>query len=836
MARSIGATLSLNNGNFFTNMKSATNAAKGLKTSLTNATSTMKSHGSMATSVGTKLKSLIGVVGGVVAAYASFSAIKKFTSEAIAAANEQASAEKRLETTMSNVAGTTKTQIDGIKTYAAEMQKVTTVGDEVSITGASQLATFQLQADTIKTLMPSLNDLAVAQYGVSVSSDQMQSMANLMGKVMTGNVGALTRYGVTMNDTQKKILQTGTESEKAAMLVEVLGKNFGGLAEAMANTPEGRIQQLKNAWGDMQEVVGAQLYPVITKLLTYITDRIPKIQAMFSSIMTAIQPALSWIADTALPTIGSVAEAVFTGFGETLSALKPMFDGIKYLFDAFGQTMKAVFESPAIEHFKAALQTVGDALNAAFSNTTAMDNITGLFGDLITSVVDVMSEIITAVSPLLPTVMDIVGSIAGAAKALLPPIVQLIKGTVKAVAPVIKSIGDGVKSLVSAIAPIIEKLAVLLQPVISIVSGIAQVLGAVLAPVITVISGLLTGIIKVVDGILGVVVGAWNIIKSVFAPVFQFFSEIFQSVKTVVIGAWNSIKEAIRPVWDAIKTVWDSAAPYFQGIGDWIKQVFGVVGTFIGGAFQTAWTSIKFIWDTATDFFSAVWDTISGIFSVVGSVLTGDWAGAWEGIKGIVGTWGEFFSGVWDGIKGIFASVGSWFGSTFSAAWSAVKSAFSGVTSFFANMWNTIKNTFVNIGTTIANGISGAFKSVINAVIGFASNTINGFIRSINWAVGVINKIPGVNIPSLKEISLPRLANGGIATTATIAEIGEAGDEAVLPLTAFWNKLEDYLVPQPQAAGAVTNNIYVTVDGHNADDETLANRVAHRIVAVIENM
>ena len=151
-------------------------------------------------------------------------------------------------------------------------------------------------------------------------------------------------------------------------------------------------------------------------------------------------------------------------------------------------------------------------------------------------------------------------------------------------------------------------------------------------------------------------------------------------------------------------------------------------------------------------------------------------------------------------------------------------------------MWNTIKNTFVSIGTTIANGISGAFKSVVNAVIGFASNTINGFIRSINWAIGVINKIPGVNIPSLQEVSLPRLAKGGIATTATIAEIGEAGDEAVLPLTAFWNKLEQYLAPQPQPAAAVTNNIYVTVDGRSADDETLANRVAHRIVEVIENM
>ena len=47
----------------------------------------------------------------------------------------------------------------------------------------------------------------------------MQSMANLLGKVMTGSTSALTRYGVIMTDAQKSILQTGTESERAAMLV-----------------------------------------------------------------------------------------------------------------------------------------------------------------------------------------------------------------------------------------------------------------------------------------------------------------------------------------------------------------------------------------------------------------------------------------------------------------------------------------------------------------------------------------------------------------------------------------------------------------------------------------
>lgn len=186
---------------------------------------------------------------------------------------------------MMNVKGTTLENVDAMKKYASELQGITTVGDEVTIQGASQLATFQLQSGTIQTLLPALQDLAVSQYGVSVSGDQMQQMANLVGKVMTGNVGALTRYGVTLNDTQKKILQNGTESERAAMLVEVLGQNFGGLAEAMANTPEGKIVQVKNAFGDMQEVIGAKLYPVLTAFFGKVASAMPTIQNI---IVTAI--------------------------------------------------------------------------------------------------------------------------------------------------------------------------------------------------------------------------------------------------------------------------------------------------------------------------------------------------------------------------------------------------------------------------------------------------------------------------------------------------------------------------------------------------------------------
>ena len=63
-----------------------------------------------------------------------------------------------------------------------------------------------------------------------------------------------------------------------------------------------------------------------------------------------------------------------------------------------------------------------------------------------------------------------------------------------------------------------------------------------------------------------------------------------------------------------------------------------------------------------------------------------------------------------------------------------------------------------------------------------AIRIINGFISAINFAIGIINKIPGVSINTLRYLDVPKLATGGITTGATMAMIGERGREAVLPL------------------------------------------------------
>ena len=136
----------------------------------------------------------------------------------------------------------------------------------------------------------------------------------------------------------------------------------------------------------------------------------------------------------------------------------------------------------------------------------------------------------------------------------------------------------------------------------------------------------------------------------------------------------------------------------------------------------------------------------------------------------------------WEGIKNTWNVVANWFGNLFSKAVNSIKSAFSSITSFFSGIWNNIKQIFSNVGSAIATGIKGAVSSAVNGVLSTAAKIINGFISAINIAIGVINAIPGVNIGYLSKLSVPAMAKGGIVDSATLAVVGEAGREAVIPL------------------------------------------------------
>lgn len=359
------------------------------------------------------------------------------------------------------------------------------------------------------------------------------------------------------------------------------------------------------------------------------------------------------------------------------------------------------------------------------------------------------------------------------------------------------------------------------------------IISAVTAVVTFFQTNVLPGIKAVWTSICGVFAAAWELIKAVWSKVQPFFLAVWEAIKSVFEIVAPIIGGFFKVAWAVVQAVWSVAVAWFKLVWEGIKAVFSVVGAVLGGFFTTAWEIIKAVWNTVAAYFQAVFDTIAGIFSFVAAVLSGDFSGAWEAIKGIVSTWAAYFGTVWEGIKAVFGAVASWFGGVFSAAWEAIKAVFAPVGAFFQSLWDTIVALFTSIGTAVGDAISGAVKGAINAVLKGAIGIINGFIDAINFAIGVINAIPGVSIEKIQKLEVPQLAKGGIVTAPTLLEAGEAGDEAIIPLPELWGNMQDMIASTMNGA---TDGIAALADRLEAADIGASNPPIEDLLSRLDNL
>ncbi|RKZ11033.1 phage tail tape measure protein [Candidatus Fermentibacteria bacterium] len=198
----------------------------------------------------------------------------------IKAFQAQERAETRLTQIAKEVTGATDEQIKSMKDLSAEYQKLGVVGDEVLISGQSQLASFSLTSDEIGVLTGSMADLLVANKGVNATQEDAITSANALGKaVATGLLGPLQLSGVLLTDQQKALFEVADQTERVAILNDVLQQNYGGLNEAMRQTSEGGVQALKNSFGDLQEQIGAQLVPMLQKIVDKLKPIIDNVMA-----------------------------------------------------------------------------------------------------------------------------------------------------------------------------------------------------------------------------------------------------------------------------------------------------------------------------------------------------------------------------------------------------------------------------------------------------------------------------------------------------------------------------------------------------------------------------
>ena len=177
----------------------------------------------------------------------------------VAAYRKQVEAETRLRASLRNVITASEDGADKLINLAAALQKVTTFGDENIIAGMAMLSTFQLNEDAIAALTPRMLDMAAA---MGKGGDGLTTIALQLGKAFTGQVGALSRSGVLIDNFGVQMARAKGPTEEFAFLIEELDKNFKGLAEQLATTTLGQIDQMENRISDMNERMGQPLVPL----------------------------------------------------------------------------------------------------------------------------------------------------------------------------------------------------------------------------------------------------------------------------------------------------------------------------------------------------------------------------------------------------------------------------------------------------------------------------------------------------------------------------------------------------------------------------------------------
>lgn len=365
---------------------------------------------------------------------------------------------------------------------------------------------------------------------------------------------------------------------------------------------------------------------------------------------------------------------------------------------------------------------------------------------------------------------------------------------------------------------------------LSILAGlILLIVGAFSLNIPLVLAGVTLGGVGVAIGDASGTFSAWDEwLNGIGESITTWFSNTITAIGDFFSNIWNDIKDGAKSAVDAIKG-------FFSDIGNWFyTNVIEPIGNF----FSDLWQDIKDIANSVADWFVEAWTDIKNFFVDTWNSIKEKASNTWEGIKNVfstIGNWfhdkvispvADFFSGMWgkvkngakdawDGIKNVFSTVANFFGDIFSKAWKKVKDIFS---------------TGGKIFDGIKDGIVNAFKTIVNAIITGINKVIALPFKGINWA---LNKIKSIDILGLKPFDwidtidvpqIPKLAKGGITNGATLAEIGEAGREMVLPLEANtqWMDLLADKINQRQGRSLPTKLI-LQVNGRTFGETAIEN-------------
>lgn len=637
--------------------------------------------------------------------------------------------------------------------------------------------------------MRSLNDI-LGDLNTSMDGMTSEEKANIVSKIFNKT---------DLSSVNALLANTGDTWDELQTSIE----NSGGAAQQMADTQldnlSGQLTILKSAVEGFAISIGEALMPMI------------------KSIVAKIQSFVDW-----LNNLNEGTRQVIVKIGLFVAALGPVLVILGTVISKVGVAMQT-------------FSSLGLKISGLVTKAGGLSGVMGKVGTAILGVNPIVLAVVAAIALLVGAFVHLwktnedfrnsIIAIWNRIKAIFDNFAKGITDRLNALGFDFENFGEVVKAIWNAFCSV---LAPVFEGVFTQIANILEVVLGVITGIFDVFIGIFTGNwSQVWEGIKGIFGSVWDFIKNTFTNCIN----VIQSVANVILGwfgtSWNEVWIGIR---DFFVNLWTGITTFFTSLWEGIKNTVQTAIMFIAAIFEAAFEIItlpfRFIWENCKEIVIAVWNAIkdkvttviNAVATVLNTVLTAIktvFSTVWNAIKTVVTT-------VVNAIKTTVTTVFNAIKTTATTVWNAIKTAvttpinaikstvttvFNAVKSTISSVFNSIKST----ATSVWNGIKSAITTPIEAAknkVKSVVDAIKGFFSGMKLSLPKI-KLPHFKVtgklsiapPSVPHLSIDWYKDGGIMTRPTAFGMngssmmvgGEAGAEAILPLSGFYKQLEAML-------------------------------------------
>lgn len=478
------------------------------------------------------------------------------------------------------------------------------------------------------------------------------------------------------------------------------------------------------------------------------------------------------------------------------------FNGVKNLLMEIGKSMYTVWENGTgaktveliLKIFTNIFKIIGnisqglaDAWNTAGLGDSIIQHLWNMFNSILkiineilkivrdvtkaidwTAVLGAVDVVLIIIDGLFSFIADNVGRILGilsviAGLSLFSTLAGIL-GTVITQIQLAVGVFSGWASLATALSGAFGILPQIFASIVMAVNPVNVIIGAVIATVVD----LWQKSKSFRDDIVSILGNIATIVQKVFlnivAPIIDTVGKIIMDfVETVLKPLWNAWENVFQSIMGLLSDFLKFATPIFSTILDILGPIFKLALTLLRGVFDMVFAAIRGIIERADKTICERVNNIREFFRNLGEWMEGTfgfkWKNVFETVKNAVKAFRDCMGPIISSVQVIFMGLTNFISGVFSGNW--------------RRAWFGVRQIF----ESIVSGLSHIFKAPLNFMI----DGINKFLSGIG-KVKIPDWVPGVGGKGFSIPRIPRLAKGGIVSASTIANIGEAGTEAVIPL------------------------------------------------------